>query len=77
MFSYVDVEGRIPASHPIRKIRKVVDQALAGMDDVFGGNGTSVNPVGVTAPGACGADDPHRPLGASDHGAVNYDLMFR
>ena len=35
MFSYVDVESRIPAGHPIRKIRKVVDQALAGMDDVF------------------------------------------
>ena len=26
MFSYVDVESRIPAGHPIRKIRKVVDQ---------------------------------------------------
>ena len=35
MFSYVDVEGWIPAGHPIRRIRKVVDQALAGMDDVF------------------------------------------
>ena len=35
MFSYVDVERRIPAGHPIRRIRKVVDRALAGMDDVF------------------------------------------
>ena len=35
MFSYVDVESRMPAGHPIRKIRKVVDRALAGMDDVF------------------------------------------
>lgn len=34
-FSYVDVESRIPAGHPIRKIRKVVYRALAGMDDVF------------------------------------------
>ena len=31
----VDVESRIPAGRPIRKIRKVVDQALAEMDDVF------------------------------------------
>ena len=35
MFSYVDVESPIPAGHPIRRVRKVVDQALAGMDDVF------------------------------------------
>ena len=35
MFSYVDVESRMPAGHPIRKIRKAVDQALAGVDDVF------------------------------------------
>ena len=35
MFSYVDVERRMPAGHPIRRIGKVVDRALAGMDDVF------------------------------------------
>ena len=31
----MDVESRIPAGHPIRKIRKIVYRALAGMDDVF------------------------------------------
>ncbi len=28
MFSYVDLESRIPEHHPIRKIRVVVDKAL-------------------------------------------------
>tara|TARA_R110001599_G_scaffold265040_1_gene465746 strand:+ start:4674 stop:5045 length:372 start_codon:yes stop_codon:yes gene_type:complete len=27
MFSYVDLESRTPADHPIRKIRKIVDTA--------------------------------------------------
>ena len=34
-FSYVDVERRIPAGCPIRRIGKVVDQALSGMDAIF------------------------------------------
>ena len=29
MFSYVDLESRIPSKHPIRKIRRIVDEALA------------------------------------------------
>jgi len=28
MFSYVDLESRIPESHPIRKIRSILDEAL-------------------------------------------------
>jgi hypothetical protein len=28
MFSYVSVEDRIPADHPLRAIRKLVDKAL-------------------------------------------------
>lgn len=35
LFSYVSLESRIPADHPIRKIRKVVDKALADMDSAF------------------------------------------
>lgn len=35
MFSYVDIEKRIPNSHPIRKIRKIVDKALLELDDYF------------------------------------------
>ena len=29
IFSYVDLEARIPKQHPIRKIQRVVDKALA------------------------------------------------
>jgi transposase len=35
LFSYVDLEARIPARHPLRKIRQVVNDALAGLDAEF------------------------------------------
>ena len=35
MFSYVDLESRIPKQHPIRKIRKIVDKALPALEVAF------------------------------------------
>jgi transposase len=35
MFSYVTMEQRIPADHPIRGIRRMVDEAMRGMDAAF------------------------------------------
>ena len=35
LFSYVDLEARIPAGHPLRKIRRVVNEALASLDAEF------------------------------------------
>jgi transposase len=35
MFSYVDLEARIPESHPIRKIRKIVDEALSCIEPLL------------------------------------------
>jgi transposase len=35
LFSYVDLEDRIPAWHPLRKIRAVVNDALRGLDAEF------------------------------------------
>jgi transposase len=35
LFSYVDLEARIPARHPLRKIRQVVNEALASLDREF------------------------------------------
>lgn len=32
LFSYVDLEERIPPKHPLRKIRQVVNDALASLD---------------------------------------------
>lgn len=35
MFSYIDLEERVPQSHPIRKIRRVVDKALKALGPEF------------------------------------------
>ena len=35
LFSYVDLEDRIPVNHPLRKIRQVVNDALASLDAEF------------------------------------------
>ena len=35
LFSYVDLEDRIPPRHPLRKIRHVVNDALASLDGEF------------------------------------------
>lgn len=32
MFSYIDLEQRVPSDHPIRKIRRVIDKALKAME---------------------------------------------
>ena len=37
MFSYVAFEDRIPADHPLRGVRKLVDTVLAGMSKDFDG----------------------------------------
>ncbi|WP_299845178.1 IS5 family transposase [uncultured Jannaschia sp.] len=37
LFSYVDLEDRIPARHPLRKVRQVVNDALASLDAEFDG----------------------------------------
>lgn len=37
LFSYVDLESRIPVQHPIRKVRMIVDKALHELEDSFEG----------------------------------------
>jgi len=34
-FSYVSLEERVPADHPLRAIRRVVEEILAGMSKRF------------------------------------------
>src|SRR5580700_6965054 len=35
LFSYVDIEGRIPARHPLRAMRRLTNAALAELDRAF------------------------------------------
>ena len=35
LFSYISLEQRVPENHPLRDIRKMVDQALEQMHDIF------------------------------------------
>ena len=37
LFSYVDLEARIPARHPLRMIRRVVNESFASLDAEFEG----------------------------------------
>lgn len=35
LFSYVDLDERVPASHPLRKVRQIVNDALSSLDAEF------------------------------------------
>ena len=35
LFSYVDLEKRVPAKHPLRLVREVVNEVLAALDSEF------------------------------------------
>ena len=37
LFSYVDLEARIPARYPLRAVRRLVNEALASLDAEFEG----------------------------------------
>ena len=35
LFSYVDMEERVPQNHPLRVIRRIVNEVLAALDGEF------------------------------------------
>jgi transposase len=35
LFSYVDIEERVPRNHPLRLIRRIVNEVLSALDDEF------------------------------------------
>jgi transposase len=35
LFSYVDLESRVPTKHPLRVIKGIVDDVLASLDAAF------------------------------------------
>jgi hypothetical protein len=52
LFSYVDLESRVRADHPLRAIRAVVNATLAAMSADFAGLFSRLGRPGI-APGGC------------------------
>jgi hypothetical protein len=44
LFSYLDIEARVPAKHPMGTIRRVANAALAGPNEVFAAAPTRPTP---------------------------------
>lgn len=47
LFSYVDLESRVPANHPLRTIRGLVNQSLAGLSGDFSNLYSAVGRPGI------------------------------
>jgi hypothetical protein len=63
LFSYVDLEERVPKNHPLRLIRRIVNEVLAALDREF------ASIAGAVVAGAFVAGALHHPLG--------YNLLYR
>ena len=59
MFSYVSLEARIPADHPLRPMREMVDEALEGLArrfrSLYAAHGSSFDSAGAAAAGPAAA----------------------
>jgi hypothetical protein len=73
LFSYVDLEDRVPAKHPLRVIRRVVNDVLAALDGEFAklyADGTTVDCAGAATARIAVTGVLYRPLGdAADRAA--------
>jgi hypothetical protein len=83
LFSYVDIEARIPTGHPIRIIGRIVNEVLAGRcrarSDVLG-DGSSLHCAREASAGLAPANHLLGPLKAPADGAMeplDYNLTFR
>ena len=74
MFSYVSLEERVPGQHPLRAIRKSVDEVLRGMskefDAMYASKGRPVGAAGAVVAGGFAADLLFRSERADADGAV-------
>lgn len=64
VFSYVSLEERVPADHPLRAIRQLVDEIFGAMNREFDGlyaQRASVDPTGAAVAKPAPADSLHRP----------------
>ena len=74
LFSYVDLEQRVPANHPLRLIRRIVNEVLAALDSEFGRlyatEGRPSIAPGAAATSAFAAGVLQHPLGAPVDGTI-------
>jgi hypothetical protein len=76
LFSYVSIEGRIPASHPLRRIRRLADYALDRLTplcELY----AAFSAARGAAPGLAAAGVLRHSLGAVAVEQFNYNLLFR
>jgi transposase len=81
LFSYVDLEKRVPAKHPLRLVRGVVNEVLAALDSDFSkaysdSGGPSIAPEAVAA-GASAAGVLYDLVGATLMEQLDYNLLYR
>ena len=74
LFSYVDLEERVPGNHPLRVIRRIVNEVLAALDGEFeklyAARRATFDCARAAAAGAFVAGVLHHPLGAAVDGAI-------
>ncbi len=68
LFSYTQIEDRIAADHPLRRIKVMADMVLHSMSPTFDslyaeGARPSIAPSGFFAPCCCNACSPFAPSG--------------
>ena len=73
-FSYVRLETRIPADHPLRSIRELVDPALLKLspafDRLYAREGRPIDPAGATVASAAAAGVLHGAIGTAIDGTA-------
>src|SRR4030088_3547693 len=80
LFSYVDMEERVQATHPLRTIRTIVNEVLAALDTEFEAlyEGTGrLGCAGAAAARLTVAGVLLCPFRAAADGADHYNLLFR